>query len=92
MEGLADQLVDRVGAVVLRGVDVVDAELDRPPQHGTRFGGVARRAHHVGAGELHRPEADAADGLVAERAGGCRRGSGLILHVGHLKSPLISSM
>ena len=33
MQGLADQVVDDVRAVVLRGVDVVDAELDRAAQH-----------------------------------------------------------
>ena len=69
MQGLADQVVDDVGAVVLGGVDVVDAELDRPPQDGADGVGVARRAEYAGARELHRAEADAVDGLVAEE--GC---------------------
>jgi len=65
MEGVADQLVDDVGAVVLGGVDVVDAELDRAPEDGARRLGVARRAEDAGAGELHRAEANPVDGLVS---------------------------
>ena len=45
---------------------MVDAELDRAAQHGARGIGVAGRAEDAGAGELHRAEADAVDGLVAE--------------------------
>jgi hypothetical protein len=30
MQRLASQVVDNVRSVVLRGVDVIDAELDRP--------------------------------------------------------------
>ena len=48
---------------------MVDAELDRAPQHGAGGVGVAGRAEDAGAGELHRAEADAADGLVAEERG-----------------------
>src|SRR5262249_13161492 len=45
--------------VVLRGVDVVDAELDRAPQHRQRGVAVTRWAEHAGPRELHRAEADA---------------------------------
>ena len=69
MQGLADQVVDDVRAVVLSGVDVVDAEFDRAAQHGAGGVRVARRAEHAGTGELHRAEADAVDGLVAHE--GC---------------------
>ena len=48
---------------------MVDAELDRAAQDGAGGVGVARRAEHAGAGELHRAEADAVDGLVAEVRG-----------------------
>jgi len=71
VERLANELVDGVGAVVLGGVDVVDAELDRAAQDGAGGGGVARRPRHARARELHRAEADAPDGLVAEEG---RRG------------------
>ena len=63
---LADQVVDDVGPVVLGGVDVVDAELDRAAQHGPGGVWIAGRAEHAGSGELHGAEADAVDGLVAE--------------------------
>jgi hypothetical protein len=36
VECLADEVVDDVAAVVLGGVDVVDADLDRPAEHGER--------------------------------------------------------
>ena len=66
IERVVDQLVDDVGAVVLGGVDVVDAELDRAAQDRVGRVGVARRAEHAGPGELHRAEADAVYGLVAQ--------------------------
>ena len=69
VQRLADERVDDVGAVVLRRVDVVDAELDGPAQDGQRGVAVARRAEHAGAGELHRAEADPADVVVAELGG-----------------------
>ena len=46
---------------------MVDAELDRAAQHSTGGVGVARRSEHAGPGELHRAEADAVDGLVAQK-------------------------
>jgi hypothetical protein len=48
---------------------VVDAELDGAAQHGQRGAAVARRAEDAGARELHRAEADAPHGLVAEQSG-----------------------
>ena len=66
VQGLADEVVDDVGTVVLRGVDVVDAELDRAPEHGAGGVGVARRPDDVRTGELHGAEAHPVDGLVAE--------------------------
>ena len=50
MEGFADQLVRHVRAVVLRGVDVVDAEIDRPAQYPQRLVAIAWRPEHAGAG------------------------------------------
>ena len=70
VQGLADQRVGDVGAVVLRGVDVVDAELDGPAEHGDRRVVVARRPEDAGAGELHGAEADASDGGRTEMKGG----------------------
>ena len=43
--------LDDVRAVVLRGVDVVDAELDRPAQHRDRGVAVPRRAEDARARE-----------------------------------------
>lgn len=69
VQRLADELVDHVRAVVVAGVDVVHAQLDRPPEDGDRLGAVGRRAHHVRARELHRAVAEAEDGAVAEGVG-----------------------
>ena len=66
VQGLADQLVGDVRPVVLGRVDVVDAGLDGPAQHGDRFVVVARRAQHAGTGQLHRAEADAPDGSACD--------------------------
>src|SRR6185369_14895995 len=74
VQRLADELVDDVRAVVLRGVDVVDAELDRAAQDGERGVAVARRAEDAAAGELHGAESDPADVVGAELGGGCRGG------------------
>ena len=60
VQRLADELVDDVRPVVLRRVDVVDAELDGAAQDGERGVAVARRAEDAGAGELHRAESDPA--------------------------------
>jgi len=70
MQRFADQVVDHVRSVVLRRVDVVDAELDGSAQHGPRGIGVARRPEHPRTGELHRAEAHAVDRLVTQE---CRR-------------------
>ena len=69
VQGVSDQVVDDVRTVVLSGVDVVDAELDRAAQYGEGGVRITRRAEHAGTGELHRAEADAVDGLVAHE--GC---------------------
>ena len=69
MQRLADQLVGHVGAVELRGVDVVDAQLDCAPEYGERLVMVARRAEDTGPGKLHGAEADASDGVRAEGEG-----------------------
>jgi hypothetical protein len=66
VQRVADELVDDVRPVVLRGVDVVDAELDRPPQHGPRRFRIGRRAEHAGARQLHGTEPDAVDRVRTE--------------------------
>ena len=58
--------LDDVRAVELRGVDVVDAQLNCAPQYRDRLVVVARRPEHAGPGELHGAEADAADGVGAK--------------------------
>lgn len=57
---------DYVGAVELRGVDVVDAELHGALEHGPGGVAVLGRPEDAGAGELHRAEADTSDGMRAE--------------------------
>src|SRR6185437_14629895 len=78
-ERLGDQLLADLGAVGVGGVDQIDAELDRAPEHGDRFVAVRGRAEDFGAGDPHRAEAEPADlevaegdgswGLVGERCG-----------------------
>lgn len=55
MQGLADQLVGHVGAIELRGVDVVDAELHRASQHGERLVAVAGGPKTPGPGSCMAP-------------------------------------
>ena len=69
IQRLADELVGDVGTVELGGVDVVDAELDRPPQHRQRLVAVPRRPEHAGPGQLHCAEADAGNGKATEWKG-----------------------
>ena len=83
MQRVVDELVDDVGAVVLRGVDVVDAELDRAAQDGAGGVEVAGRAEDALAGELHGAEADAVDGLVSELSG--------LIHAHHLALASLAS-
>jgi len=59
VERVVDQFVDDVGAVVLRGVDVVDTEFDRAAYHGAGRFWIGRRSEYVRACQLHRAEADA---------------------------------
>ena len=69
VERLADEFVGHIRAVELRGVDVVDAEVDGPAQDGERFIVVARRAEDARAGKLHGAVADATDMERAQREG-----------------------
>ena len=48
VQRLADEFVGDVRAVELRGVDVVDAQLDGASEHGDRLVVVARRAETPG--------------------------------------------
>jgi hypothetical protein len=65
MQRLADQVVDDIRSVVLRCVDVVDAELDRPAQDGPSRARVGWRPEHAGTGELHRAKPMRLIGLSA---------------------------
>jgi hypothetical protein len=68
-ERLADDLVGDVRAVVVGGVDVVDAQLDGRAQDGDRGVAVLWRPEHVGAGELHGAVPDAVEVEVADAVG-----------------------
>ena len=87
VQGLPDDLVGDVRAVIVAGVDVRDAQLHCLPQHGHGRVAVGRRAEHVRAGQLHGPVSHAGDGQVPahrERpARKCRRRHGI--------SPLVAA-
>jgi len=68
-ERLPDDLVGDVRAVGVGRVDVVDAQLDRGPQHLDRGRPVARRPEDAGAGELHRAVADPVEVEVPDPVG-----------------------
>jgi hypothetical protein len=73
-EGGADQLVGHAVPVELGGVDVIDAELHGPAQHGQSSVPVPWRTPHPRPGELHGAEADACHLPPGElgRSAGCR--------------------
>ena len=66
VERLADQLVGDIGAVIVAGVDVIDAARHRLAQHRDRARAVLRRPEHSRSRELHRAIAHALHDAVAE--------------------------
>jgi hypothetical protein len=72
VQGLAYEFLADVGPVGVRGVDEVDAELDRAAQHRLRLVAVRGLAPDAVTGDAHGPEAEAVDRQVAahiDRAG-----------------------
>ena len=67
MEGLADQLVDYAVAVVLRGIDVVDAGFDGRSEDGDGFVTVAGRSEDTVAGQLHGSVSAARNHHISQR-------------------------
>jgi hypothetical protein len=65
-DGPADEVLVRVGAVDLGGVDMADAQVERPVDGADRFGVAAVRVEVI-AGHGHRAESDAGDVESAER-------------------------
>src|SRR6478609_9631038 len=62
MQRRADQLIGDAGAVILGGVDVIDAERHRAAQDGDGRCAVARRTEYPRTWQLHRAEANARHG------------------------------
>ena len=73
VQRLPQELVDDVGAVVLRRVDVIDPGGADRGEHGERLVAVPGRSEDAGPGELHRPEAHAVDGVPTECGGAGQR-------------------
>ena len=69
MERLGDQLLVDMRAVAIGGVEVIDAQRDRPAQHGMRGGAILRRAPDIRAADAHRPEAEPMDADVCKLDG-----------------------
>src|SRR5205807_4622075 len=68
VERFVDELVHHVGAVVLGGVDVVDAAVDGFAKYGDSRGAVAGRPEGPGSGELHGAEANRRHGEGTQMA------------------------
>jgi hypothetical protein len=66
LEGPADEFLVGVGAVDLGGVDVRDAQVERPLDGADRLGVAAVRVEVI-AGHRHRAESDARDVESAQR-------------------------
>ncbi len=64
-----DQLVGDIRTVELGRVDVVDAGLDGPAQHGQGRRPVGRRSEDAGTGELHGAEPDPVNRTVGQEDG-----------------------
>jgi hypothetical protein len=69
VQRVSDELVDDVGSVELRCVDVIDAELDCTAEHRSCRTRVRRRSEDAGAGQLHRAEPRPVDGVWTEASG-----------------------
>ena len=67
VQGLADQLVRDIGAIIVAGVDMIDAARDRLAQDLDRPVAVLRRPEHPRTRELHSAVAHALHNPVAER-------------------------
>jgi hypothetical protein len=67
MERLVDELVGDVRAIELGGVDVIDAGLHCPTQHGDRSISILRRPEDACTGELHRPKTEAMDAVTRKQ-------------------------
>jgi hypothetical protein len=77
MQRLADQLVRHVRAVVIAGVDVVDATRDRLPQHGQCRVMILGRAKYPRPRELHGTIAEPLHSAVAKgKRAGLSKGGG----------------
>jgi hypothetical protein len=66
VQRLADELVGDVGPVVLRGVNVVHAQLHGAAQHIQRLAAITRRPPDTRAGQLHGAQADARDREITQ--------------------------
>src|ERR1700682_2319474 len=65
MKRLGDETLRNFGPVRVVVVNEIDAEFDAAPQDGDRLGMIARLSPYARAGELHRAEAESANGNVA---------------------------
>ena len=82
VEGLGDEVLADLGAVGVRRVDEVDAELDGPAQDGDGSVVVFGRSPDAGAGDAHGSEAEASHRAVAECDGA---GGGVLEGVGQFR-------
>src|SRR5450432_3977467 len=65
MQRLGDKTLGDYWPVRIGRIDEIDSQVDRAPQDGDRFRMVAWFSPDAGAGELHRAEAEPANGNVA---------------------------
>ena len=63
MQRLGDETLGNFGSVGVGGVNQIDAEFDGAPQDSDRLGMILRLSPYAGTGELHRAEAEPANGM-----------------------------
>ena len=70
LQRLADEFLGDERAVGVRGVDEVDAELDRATQHADAFVAIGRRTPNALAGQSHCAEPEPIHGQIAAEGKG----------------------
>src|ERR1700722_15028270 len=64
IQRLRNDLFAHVWAIGIRGIDEIDTQLERAPQHPQRLAAISRRTPHARARQAHRTKAEPADAKI----------------------------